>query len=199
MSESDVRERILQAAATCFLENDYKKVTTREIARRADANPAMINYYFGSKSQLFEAVIKEHFAEIYRSLDVSGKQTSLEEGLFESWDVYYRVMSSNPELPRLMVRALVYGDVPGHDYLVDNILGRKMGGFVNDIRSGQQNGRVRGDVSAKHVWLMCASIAMMPVVFRSIGATLLDGDQETELRELAEIASRVIGRGLSAS
>ncbi|WP_101757432.1 TetR/AcrR family transcriptional regulator [Oceanicoccus sp. KOV_DT_Chl] len=99
MSESNVRERILQAAAKCFLENDYKKVTTREIASQANANVAMISYYFGNKSQLFEAVITEYFAEIYQSLDVSGKEASLEDALLESWQVYYSVMMKNPELP----------------------------------------------------------------------------------------------------
>ncbi|WP_101757433.1 hypothetical protein [Oceanicoccus sp. KOV_DT_Chl] len=64
-----------------------------------------------------------------------------------------------------MVRALVYSDVPGHDYLVENILGKKMDGFVNKLKKGQENGLFRNDIPAKHIWLMCASIAMMQWCF----------------------------------
>lgn len=198
MNDTTVRERIMQAAAKSFLENDYKKVTTREIAEQAGTTAAMISYYFGGKPQLFEAVIKEYFAEIYGKLDVSGKHESLEDGLKASWEVYYRVMTENPELPRLMARALVYGDVPGHDYLVENILGKKMDGFVQRLKLGQQEGRVRKDVSAKHVWLMCASIAMMPVLYTSIVGSLYEQANEDELDALASLASSVIAKGLAA-
>lgn len=196
MTVQNVPDRIMQAAAKCFLESDYKKVTTREIAARAETSVAMISYYFGSKSKLFEAVIKQYFSEIYGRLDVSGEHVSLEEGLEASWDIYYRVMIEKPELPRLMVRALVYGDVPGHDYLVENVLGKKMDGFVNRLKDGQRNGHVRNDVSVKHVWLMCASVAMMPVLYRSIVGKLFDKDESDELKELAIMASSVIARGL---
>lgn len=45
-------ERILQAANEAFTELDYKHATFREIARRADVDPALIAYYFGSKAEL---------------------------------------------------------------------------------------------------------------------------------------------------
>lgn len=48
----EARERILQAANEAFTELDYKHATFREIARRADVDPALIAYYFGSKAKL---------------------------------------------------------------------------------------------------------------------------------------------------
>ena len=48
----EVRERILEAAHATFTELDYKHATFREIARRADVDPALIAYYFHSKAQL---------------------------------------------------------------------------------------------------------------------------------------------------
>lgn len=48
----EARERILQAANEAFTELDYKHATFREIARRADVDPALIAYYFGSKAEL---------------------------------------------------------------------------------------------------------------------------------------------------
>jgi AcrR family transcriptional regulator len=47
-----VRERLLQAALDSFLADDYHKVSTRLIADKAQANVAMIRYYFGNKEGL---------------------------------------------------------------------------------------------------------------------------------------------------
>ncbi|MDO5671568.1 MAG: TetR family transcriptional regulator [Actinomycetaceae bacterium] len=44
---------ILAAARAMFTTRPYADVTVREIAAKADVDPAMINYYFGSKAALF--------------------------------------------------------------------------------------------------------------------------------------------------
>lgn len=197
VEEKNVRERLLESAAKCFLEDDYRSVTTRAIAHDAGTTPAMISYYFNSKSGLFEAVIKHYFASIYESLDALGETGSLEEGLKESWLRYYEVMTDKPELPRLMVRALVYKDVPGTEHLVDNVLAGKMTNFCKGVQRYQREGSIPAGVSAKRLWVVCAAIAMMPVVFDDIITRLLPGRKETELSEIALLAGRIISRGLS--
>lgn len=49
--------RILQVAEDIFAEQGYKAATTREIAKRAGVNIATIHYYWGSKDELWYAVI----------------------------------------------------------------------------------------------------------------------------------------------
>lgn len=51
------RQRILEAAQTVFHEEGFDGATTREIARRADVNMALIARYFGSKKGLFEEAV----------------------------------------------------------------------------------------------------------------------------------------------
>jgi AcrR family transcriptional regulator len=46
----------LDAAERAFAEAGFHGATTRAIAEGAQANPALIHYYFGSKEQLYEAV-----------------------------------------------------------------------------------------------------------------------------------------------
>lgn len=48
----ETRQRILAAAHDAFAEMDYASATYREIARRAEVDPALIAYYFHSKAQL---------------------------------------------------------------------------------------------------------------------------------------------------
>jgi AcrR family transcriptional regulator len=50
------QEVILDAAEQVFAESGFHGATTRAIAECAQANAALIHYYFGSKEALFEAV-----------------------------------------------------------------------------------------------------------------------------------------------
>ena len=62
-SESGVdetRQRILQAAAMVFAEKGYARATTRALAAAAEVNEVTLFRHFGSKENLFAAVI-EHF------------------------------------------------------------------------------------------------------------------------------------------
>jgi AcrR family transcriptional regulator len=53
-SKSDrTRAAILQAAQTLFGELGYERATVRDIAARAEIDPAMVMRYFGSKDELF--------------------------------------------------------------------------------------------------------------------------------------------------
>ncbi len=54
----DRRKRILDAGEILFSRNGYDAVTLREIAKLAEVDLALPNYYFGRKPKVFEAVFK---------------------------------------------------------------------------------------------------------------------------------------------
>jgi AcrR family transcriptional regulator len=51
------RDRLLDTAARLFAEHGYQATTMRTITAEAGANIAAVNYYFGSKQALLEAVV----------------------------------------------------------------------------------------------------------------------------------------------
>jgi AcrR family transcriptional regulator len=57
MSQPDTKERILDAAERLFARNGYHATSLREITAAAEVNLAAVNYHFGSKEALLEAVI----------------------------------------------------------------------------------------------------------------------------------------------
>jgi AcrR family transcriptional regulator len=57
-SHPDTRQRVLDAAGEVFAEQGYRAATVRSICERAGANVAAINYYFGDKDRLYEAVVR---------------------------------------------------------------------------------------------------------------------------------------------
>lgn len=60
--------RILAAARRLFAKDGYDRVTVRAIAAAADANPALISRYFGSKQELFGAALADAY-RLERLLD----------------------------------------------------------------------------------------------------------------------------------
>ena len=62
-SAPDVRCRLLEAAILLFAERDFDGVGIREIARKAQANSAMVQYHFGGKEGLYLAAMRFLFEQ----------------------------------------------------------------------------------------------------------------------------------------
>ncbi|MEM5329055.1 TetR/AcrR family transcriptional regulator [Paraburkholderia sp. JHI2823] len=97
------RRRILLAAAEEFANGGLFGARVDQIARRAETNERMLYYYFGSKEQLFTAVLEHAFGalnEAERALDLAGLAPveAITRLAHFVWD-YYR---DNPELLRLV-------------------------------------------------------------------------------------------------
>jgi AcrR family transcriptional regulator len=53
----ETKERILDAAETLFMEHGYEATSLRSLTTAADVNLAAVNYHFGTKEELFQAVL----------------------------------------------------------------------------------------------------------------------------------------------
>jgi AcrR family transcriptional regulator len=97
------RRRILLAAAEEFAAGGLFGARVDQIARRAETNERMLYYYFGSKEQLFTAVLEHAFAaltEAEKTLDLEGVAPveAVTQLAHFIWN-YYR---EHPELLRLI-------------------------------------------------------------------------------------------------
>ena len=55
------RQHLLDAAGEVFAASGFRAATVREICERAGANIAAVNYHFGDKERLYQAVLKETY------------------------------------------------------------------------------------------------------------------------------------------
>ena len=63
---NSIRERLLETACEIFAQKGYRDTTIAEICKRADANIAAVNYYFGNKKTLYAEAWRLAF---HRSLE----------------------------------------------------------------------------------------------------------------------------------
>ena len=69
VTETPVRERLLVATGELMAERDTIDVTIAEIAARADANVALVSYYFGGREGLLVALAKRDADDALGRLD----------------------------------------------------------------------------------------------------------------------------------
>ncbi len=69
MAQSDTVERILDAAEQLFAEKGFAETSLRLITSKAGVNLAAVNYHFGSKKALIQAVFVRFLNPFVRSLE----------------------------------------------------------------------------------------------------------------------------------
>ncbi|MFO7982053.1 MAG: TetR family transcriptional regulator, partial [Desulfuromonadales bacterium] len=91
MSQQDTKERILDAAEGLFAREGFHGTSLRAITTRAAVNLAAVNYHFGSKDTLIEAVFERRLTPLNRlrlqRLDEVKKRAERSGGKPETRDV----------------------------------------------------------------------------------------------------------------
>lgn len=71
MAKKEAKERIFEAAISLFAKKGYAAVGTREIAKEADVNVSMINYYYQGKLGILREIINDCYDKYFRAISDS--------------------------------------------------------------------------------------------------------------------------------
>jgi len=107
--DGDLRNRLLDVAATQFARTGIEATSLRAIAGEAHVTPAMLHYYFGDKARLTEALIEERLlpalAPLREHLEQAGDAP---RALIEAFArAVTEIVGLNPWLPPLWVREVL--------------------------------------------------------------------------------------------
>ena len=109
-TEKSTAAVLLESASAVFVEKGFNGARMQEIADHAGVNKALLHYYFSTKSNLYEEVIrfqfKRNFALLLRELRL---QDSFEYALKGFINGYIDLLAANPEIPKFMLRELAEG------------------------------------------------------------------------------------------
>ena len=106
------RERIKTAAWEIFVEKGREGARMQEIADRASANKALIFYYFTSKDDLFEEILRDIFQQVIGSIKsaILFKDKEPAQLIRAIVETYIDFLSDHPHLPRVMTREIQSGN-----------------------------------------------------------------------------------------
>lgn len=95
--------RILSATRDLFAEAGFAGVTVRAVARAAGVNLAMINYYFGSKDRLLDAVVTQELQHLLRDVVAGLDNTAAAEQVLAEFPLrILDALRGDPQRLRLM-------------------------------------------------------------------------------------------------
>lgn len=121
MAQKDTAERILDAAEALFSEKGFAETSLRNITTKANVNLAAVNYHFGSKKSLIQAIFARYLtpfsAQFAEQLDLIEQQQNTPEQLLKLLVLTLnRSGLENPEKFGVFMRllGLAYSQGQGH-------------------------------------------------------------------------------------
>jgi AcrR family transcriptional regulator len=107
---TDTRTRIFDSADELFCQLGYDGVSIRDVARHAGVNKASVFYYFKSKEELFEEVLKAYYEKNRAALSGALQHEGpVRERMHRLIDDYWGFMQQNSRYSRLVL-GLLTGD-----------------------------------------------------------------------------------------
>jgi AcrR family transcriptional regulator len=193
-NDKRVQQRLIDAAMRCFLNDDYHRVTTRQIAAAANTNVSMIRYYFGNKEGLYEEMIRSTLQPLLDVLESS--LLSSTEGFADYFRIYYQTMRENPRFPALVLKVLALNQGPGKRF-IQQLLERGRHRTREKIEQLKQLGLVGREIDADTVRIAFVSLAMMPMLVKPVFEEQMEREMDKAfLDQLATLNGRLFSAGL---
>lgn len=146
----DKKQQIIESAVQLFAEKGFEGTSIREIATKADVNLAMINYYFGSKEKLFEAMVEQKAAYTKDLLDEIAKDNTITEigKIDKVIDNYVERLFSNRKFHRVIHQELMLSQRDTLQQTIIDILSPNSLIIKGIIESGIKKGTFNKKVDA---------------------------------------------------
>ena len=144
MEKADKRVSILDAAEKLFSELGYEGASTRQIAKEAGANMAMINYYFGSKEGVFMEIMGQRVSDFKHQLkEINEMEATVMEKLLLVVERYATRILCNLTFHKMMQRELSLPQRPEMFSTIKSAMLENMSVIEGIITEGIEEGTFR--------------------------------------------------------
>ncbi|TPV93535.1 MAG: TetR family transcriptional regulator [Myxococcales bacterium FL481] len=131
----DARVRLVQAAIATIADRGWPGATTRAIAEAADANLALVNYYFGSKQTLLLTALETSMRELADAFNLDG----LAHDPARVLEACLRLVEQQP--PDARLRVLFEGTMQArHDESIRRVTANMLAGYRTSLASALAQG-----------------------------------------------------------
>ena len=162
-SDGDVRRRLPESASRLIAERGFRGVGTREIARSADASPAMIAYYFGDKPGLLTAILDSLFDRLIEEVGTHVMASPDDVSVAETFvRAYVGLISREPWIPQLIVREVLSNDGPLRAHFAERFAARAARVIPPLFTREVEEGRLRKDLDPMLGLLSLVGMCVFP-------------------------------------
>ncbi len=156
-------QQILEAAIEEFAVKGFSGARTAEIAARAGVTHAMLHYYFRTKQQLFEHIVREKFhllMDLFAGA-LTEPGTTIQERLARGVGRHFDFVCANPYLPKLMV-SVMENDAFHIDELMSSI-SAKISNLVTSAQAELDAAAARGEIAPVSVIMLLSDIVSLNI------------------------------------
>ena len=163
--------KIKDAARRVFISKGFNGCTSREIAKEAGMNVALVNYHFQSKGNLFDLVVSSVMEDFTLSMiDIFHTNMPLINKARIFIDKEYEFLSKYPEIPNFIVNELGKKDKSFFECLdiKDKLFETKI---FDQIEEAQKNGEMR-KIDIVSIMLLMMSNCHFPFIAKPMIQTI---------------------------
>lgn len=196
---ADLRERLLDAALTCYSRQGIAATPLRAIAVEAGVNPALLHYYFGDKGQLQQAVIDERLMPAIGNVgvaltsagdDPAGLIASFVRGIGDA-------VARHPWLPSLWVREVLCEGGALRDLLVDRIGPQIPQRLAQRFAAAQRAGALNPGLDPRLLVVSLVGLTLFPAASAPVWGRVFDTNG-IDADALRDHTLALLERGLGA-
>ncbi|PKH04475.1 TetR/AcrR family transcriptional regulator [Psychromonas sp. MB-3u-54] len=185
-TKTDNRAKVMTVACKLFVANDYDKVSIRAIATQENLDPGLIRSYFKSKLGLFKTMLKETSAPLLAQFNAVDSQLN-KATPYLVMQTYYRIMSQNPDFPKLVYRIASMQPTKLNQELKNILKDILQPKNLNLFSRLKDNGILDNNVDPKCAYLSFFSMMIFPFLIPDLFKSAMDISITPEFMEhLAE-------------
>ena len=166
-SAESTEERIKEAARKLFTQNGFAATRTRDIAKEAGINLALLNYYFRSKQKLFDLVMIENFRNFLGGMAINFQDPtlSIEDRLERIVVAYVNFLTKFPDLP-LFILNEIRGNPSKIAEQIREEIGPARSEFFKELQKAKKEGRT--ELEPFHFVANLVGLTVFPFVARPL-------------------------------
>lgn len=201
-ADGDIRERLLDAAIACYVRGGIAATSLREIAREANVTPALLNYYFGGKDELRDAVVAERVLPAVMQMRGGVQEAGDDMPALISAFVggIGRAAAVNPWFPALWVREVLCEGGNLRELLFTQVGPQIPVAMVGRFAAAQQRGEINPDLDPRLLMISLVGLTLFPIagapIWRRLFADAGFGTDDLDLDTLRRHTLALLDGGL---
>ncbi|MDR3127124.1 MAG: TetR/AcrR family transcriptional regulator [Tannerellaceae bacterium] len=188
-STRNTEQTILNAAEQIFFEKGYAGSKTTDIAKQAGVTHAMLHYYFRTKENLFQIVVKKQVSLLANSiLPILNDEGSFTEIITRAIDRHFDFVRQNPHLVFFVIRE-IHSNALGKQVwqeMAAPILGNIVKNMAARIDAEKAAGTLPQDLEPVNFLITLISLNLFVFIAQPLFFAVANIDQSTFERILEE-------------